>query len=146
MNRPPTQDPHAGKLIHQSIGNPAAGANFTWTSPTHSNWEIIAVHFALTTDANAANRIARLRFRDAATDVLYVLPSDIQVASKTAAYYFAQGFTNTLLTNTLSLRNGALPINLICYQTWNLSSEILDIQAGDQLTAIEIIFKRYIYF
>src|SRR3954471_5282930 len=60
--RPQKYDPEPLEILKGDT--PAAGANFSLTSPGRPGWRLVAVTFRLVTDANAANRSVTVDYAD----------------------------------------------------------------------------------
>lgn len=66
------------------IGNPAAGADWTYTAP--NTVELLAVGATLVTSAAVANRVPRLRFLDNAAHQLTTAPLQSNLVASTTAF------------------------------------------------------------
>jgi len=146
MNGTPTQQRAGAKIHVDVVANPSVATNWLWSPEPNATCELLSIYMVLTTDVNAANRTLRIKFYDGTRETIFAIPNQIQIASLACPYYFAQGYTNTNIPATEVFRSGALPINYIFPNTWTISSDLHNVQAGDQLSNIVITWLRYLSF
>lgn len=163
-NRPPTD----GQGLNQScaIANPAAGVNLSQNLNGTTNitcngianlvqgqkhW-LSNIRFTLTTDANAAARQVCIRLTDANGNIYYgYCIQATQAASTIVTYDFTAGVGPTFLgaaaltviptTNVAGTANevqGTLPDNLQFSDATVLTTRIVNIQVGDQISAVVV--------
>lgn len=122
--------------IHiETISNPAAGAEFTWT-PTHRMVEELCwVRADLVTDANVANRQPGLRITTPAGQPLIWHGANVQAASLTRNWLWSQHDIAPTATGTILHNN--IPGALWC-AAGILASNTVNLQAGDQWSNISI--------
>lgn len=83
---------HGPGAIRSITGtNPIAGAEIVETVPTNARWRLLATRFALVADANAADRGVLIELTDGTTAYHHTRQHDVQTASQTRTYNYAQG-------------------------------------------------------
>lgn len=117
-------------------GNPAAGANFNTVLNGTYRATIAAVQFTLTTSATVANRTAGITY-----DGMTFNAGVAQTAGLVETYSFYPG---AALTTVLPATGGQLTVPIPAGLSLNpgaaIASAIGGIQAGDQISAITIIY------
>lgn len=127
--------PGPANLVETAITNPAAGADFTWTV-TQAGL-LLAVNGQLVTSATVISRDVTLLVADASANRIYTGPLVVsQTASETYTYTF-QGAP--ILSGVVPNIVGAIPLNAYVKAGWTVSSSTLDLQTGDQWSAITIL-------
>jgi hypothetical protein len=139
-----SQDDRPGFMVNETIANPAAGANFTHSVPNGSEQKLHACSFLFTTDATVATRLVTMSLQDSVNNILvFSAPVAPQTASLAISYSFARGFQATQpAANAVQ----SLPL-------WDIrgdagqqfASNIITIQAGDQISNIECILEETIH-
>ena len=133
-----------GNLDIQTPDNPAAGANLTFTLPPAHYRILQSVQFALTTDANAANRYVNVDYlgrgglqniRNAAT-VVVTASATSQVFQFDTAHSISEWNTNTAIY--APLLDMPLPAG------WQVKITIDNIQVGDQIASVKL--TEYLFF
>lgn len=101
-----SDDPTDPVLRVVSVADPGAGADFTFTVPGASTWELLALTAQIVTDGTAQNRTPGLRVTDG-TDTIMKLPIGVAITTGlTVQVSWVAGacFTNTTLVgNTLGV-------------------------------------------
>ena len=131
-----------GALISYALDDPAAGANFASSVPTGARWRVIAFRCALTADVNAANRNVLARFLEE-TNVAVISTSGTAItATQVVTLLFGFGYVEHTDTITLTQQR-ALP-NLYLPEAASIELLVVGIQAGDQLSNINIYVEEWI--
>lgn len=123
-----------------TVSNPAVQTDWSYTVPTGSMWRLESVTFTLTADANVASRHMRIRVRrGGSTLYMSVGPSAI-TANGVGLLYAAKRLLAAQITSsshTTALFNAPplLPGDII-------DSQVTNMQAGDQLSAIVLVFTQ----
>jgi hypothetical protein len=123
---------------------PAAGANFSLTSPGRPGWKLVAVLFRLVTDANVANRSVTVDCDDG-NGTLF-LSNGIQgvvTANTTALFSFAAGRAISEANVNNQVFAPLQPAEFMGGQ--KLQINVLNKQAGDQLDRVVLVFERQDY-
>lgn len=120
---------------------PAAGANFSLTTPGRAGWKLLSLTFKLVTDANAANRSVTVDADDG-NGKLFASNGmqGVVLASTTALFSFQanRGTSEANVNNQLFVP--LLPV--IFEGGQKLQINVLNKQAGDQLSNIVAMFER----
>jgi hypothetical protein len=119
------------------IASPAAGADFTITTPGESTWSVLSIAATLTTSAVVANRVPVLRMTDGSS-VLWRVPALVAV---TASLTTQVSWVAELGYQQAALSGGALTVGLppMYLQPGNivaLTTSALDV--GDTWTNIVV--------
>jgi hypothetical protein len=124
--------------------SPAAGANFSLTSPGRPGWKLVAVLFRLVTDANAANRSVTVDYDDG-NGSLFVSNGiqGVVTASTTALFCFTSGRTVSEANVNNQVFAPLQPAEFMGGQ--KLQVNVLNKQAGDQLDRVVLVFERQEY-
>ncbi len=133
--------PASSNLI--TIPNPVAGANWQYIVPANTSLEIISIYFSITCDANAGNRYLMVTFDDGGVQFHESVQLQKVVASASQFAIFGAGLT-TIAASPITRSTAALPIGLLLQPTWRINSSVFDKQAGDQLSGIRILTRRYV--
>ncbi len=134
--------PGYGAINFASQSSPAAGANMAISVPAFEIWKIHIVTFRLVTDANVANRRVHLRFIPTLGAIIEALTEVDQPASLTRNYTFAKyGYLPSTNNNTEII--APLPHELFVTPEGTINTAILNIQAGDQISNIKIMYERF---
>ena len=126
-----------------AIPNPAAGADFSSSLSAFARFQIISINFTVVADVNVANRLIRLNTVSDTYSCNYVTAPGFQTASETINYYCGLGMANQDLSAALSIMTICLPDALIVQKDDDFVSDILTMQAGDQISNIRIRYKYW---
>jgi len=121
---------------------PAAGANFTTTLDVNFQSLIHAITFRLVTDANAANRYPGISFTYPTGEVFIFMPGTAITASTTANVYLLPGL-GTAVSYTANRYCSGLPTDFYVPRGTVVASYIANIQAGDQLSVMSVVLRRW---
>jgi hypothetical protein len=133
-----------GAMALFTVGNPAAGADWSFTLTANQKMRIQSFNAQLVTSATVANRIVRTLVNPAGNinPVWQAPPSQVIPASTTAQVSAASGqFTATTDTTTV---NVALPSPLLMGPTDVVQVKTLNLQVGDQWSNIAIHAEAWI--
>lgn len=130
-----------GFLGSANIGNPAAGANFTNTIDAGVVRRIMAVAFRLVTDATVATRTPGLEVVVGGIVAVSPLPGATQAASQTKDFSFSDVGQGLVSTPVLS---NCFPSDLYLKGGDVLRSQVVGIQAGDQLSNIVMVYEEWV--
>lgn len=122
-----------------SVSNPAAGADFSYTVPTGSFYRLIAVNYTLTTDANVANRLGRVRVKRGTPTIAVAAGAAVVAAGSTRVYFWNLG----TVANTVTATSDISPLvgfpTLVAGDV--IDSFLLNKQVGDQLSTVTLVFE-----
>lgn len=124
------------------VTSPAAGAEFTLTVPEGVIFKLLSIRARLVADANAANRfITFIVTSNAGQVVFHTAANAAQSANQTRRYCAAQcGFDYGALT---TLRTAPLTSDLWLRTGFTFTSEVLNIQVGDQWSEITALVEAW---
>ena len=134
-----------GEGIIRYVGgtNPAAGAEVAEVVPTNTRWRLISVFIRLTTDATVANRQAQIVIDDG-TDLFYSIVAPIVTASILRNHLFIAGYSplETAFDGNGHVR---LPLpNLKMFQGYRITTNTINLQAGDDYAAPRMLVEEWI--
>lgn len=139
-----------GELTRESFAVTGAGSQWFVQIPTNEVWQLIALHYRLTTSATAATRHVRMHFEPASLGTLNpTLPCGYtQVASTTVeGYFLAQSPRNDVAT--VAITGGALVgvTGMGEWWVWDglLRLTALLLQAGDNFSLVEATYNQWRY-
>jgi len=138
------EPPLTGRGVLRSIRgtNPAAGSVVSETVPTNARWTLHALQVSLTTDATITDRRMALRIDDGTNELMVIVSPQTQGASLTYTYNFAPvGIEHTLRWGNVLI---PIPANLTLLQGWRIRLWPDNLQAGDNLTAPQMLVEEWI--
>lgn len=140
--RPQKYDPEPLELV--AGDKPAAGANFSLTSPGRPGWLLVAVTFRLVTDANVATRFVTVDYDDGNGTLYASNGAQGGIAAGTTAIL---SFTANRATSEANTGNQIfVPLLPIEFQGGQkLQINVASKQGGDQLDRIVMAFIRRAY-
>ena len=130
-------------LVRVEAGVLPVATNFTWTPPARQHVELISVTVILSTDATVTNRRMRLVIGGVADDDAIIIASQNQLASTLIPYSFLRGFGYDSGALNLGGHTAGLPLGLLFANPEQLRSEIINFQAGDQITGYNIRYMMW---
>jgi hypothetical protein len=140
--RPQKYDPEPLEVVPGTA--PAAGANFSLTSPGRPGWRLVAVLFRLVTDANVADRAVTVDYDDGNGTLFGSNGVGFVVAASTTELFAFQENIGQAAWNTRS--QAFAPLLPAEFQGGRkLQINVLGIQATDQLDRIVMTFQRRSY-
>lgn len=132
------------EMIRLTEANPAVATNFSHTVAANTRILPVTIQYTLTTDANAANRIPNIAFNFAPTGILIFSSGNIITASLTALITFAVGIGVDYQNSANKNITSSLPLDFWINPGAAVASIITNIQAGDQISDIQLYFARQI--
>lgn len=132
-----------GYLSSANISNPGAGANFSWTIDTLNVLRIISITFKFTTDVTVANRRVMIAIYVGGILAIPSVCGSLQTASLAVDYPFADyGMQTTAVNSAMTL--SPLPPNVFLKKNDSIVSNIALIQAGDQISDINVVYEEWV--
>lgn len=140
--RPQKYSPRPLEIVPQTA--PAAGANFSATSPGRLGWRLVGLLFRLVTDANVASRSVTVDYDDGNGTVFVSNGMQGVVTASTTARF---AFDCERTVSEANANNQVFaPLRAIEFMPGQkLQINVLNKQAGDQLDQIVSVFEREIY-
>ena len=133
-----------GQLAYSTGVNPAAGAEISNSVPTGYVWKIMAIRFALVTDANVANRRVHFQFWDNG-DVAFEAISPVdQVASTTRNYSLAPWPSSPVSSNDDDIQI-TIPKDMLFVASEDFISSTVNLQVGDNFSAPHYRIEQFKY-
>jgi hypothetical protein len=140
--RPQKYDPEPLEIVRGDA--PAAGANFSLTTPGRAGWLLIAVLFRLVTDANVADRAVTVDYDDGNGSLFGSNGFGAVVAASTTELFAFQANVGQAAWNTAG--QAFVPLLPVEFQGGQkLQINVLNVQATDQLDHIVMAFLRRSY-
>lgn len=130
-----------GQLTIIRVANPAVASNWLYAPSLRRIERPIAIQFQIVTDGTAADRECRLRIHDATGAIISIGSSQATPANNTELWQYTQNIG--LFTNN-SVAYQFLPPNLELPLDGDIRSNVQNIQAGDQLSAIIIVLATWV--
>lgn len=126
------------------IPAPAQGANFSYTIPVGRRMHVRSIAFHFVTDANVATRRVVVYVIDPEGGISYsTIPTVTQAAGLSYDYTFAPG-SRELANAVGRYVTSHLASKLILVPGENISSDIQNVQAGDQIQEIYLLVEEFI--
>lgn len=120
-----------------TVGSPAVALGFTHDIPFSEIQRVLGISFQLVTDANAANRIARVEYLNASGAVFFTVASPFTVtASLTSRLNFGVGLQQ-FGANAAAQIGGPLPDFPLCGGL-AVRVAVASIQVADQVQGISL--------
>lgn len=135
-----------GRLISVSVANPAPGADLRQAVPAGKRWRLISGEFQFTTSATAANRVVELLARDAGTNRVFRIGSNLaQAASLVWFYTFGSGLSAIGETATAGGGQVSLPcpVGLELGAGMDIGTNTVARQAADQFQACTLLVEEW---
>jgi hypothetical protein len=140
----PHERPYDADYSHEviTVGSPVVATGFTRTVPGASRWRVQSLSFVLVADANAANRIARVEYLDAAGAVFAAVAAPFTVtANITSRLTFGIGIVQ-FGANAAAQIGASLP-NLRLNPGLSVRVAVAAIQAGDQISGAALFVDQW---
>lgn len=122
--------------------NPAAGVEISETVPTAARWRLASMRAQLVTDATVASRRPQLIVDDGTTELFRVIPNVTQAASTTKNWQFLDSFPSTGFDLNDAFSN--LPPGLFVFAGWRIRTSTIDLAAGDNWGAPQLLVEEWI--
>lgn len=137
------QTPGRGLIFTEDTADPAAGSNFSINVPTGETWRIHAIQFRFVTSATVASRRVRVRATTGQLGfgIVSLIQTD-QTASTTLDYSCAP-YGQMVDEIDSSDAFIIIPNELWVVSGGSISSSIRNIQAGDQVSNVELIVEKF---
>ena len=127
----------------ENPANPGAGNNWSVTVPNNVLLHLRGVSFQFLTDANVANRYPTLLVNNGTADVIVIPSVVLQTASVTYQWCFSiEAYPITTAVNNHA--TARIPRQVVMAPGWTLSSSVWNLQAGDTITNIYIVWGRHV--
>jgi hypothetical protein len=140
----PHERPLDGWAEHEprAIPTPAVATGFTYVVPGTVRERIMAVSFVLVADANAANRLPRVEYLNAAGDVFASVAAPfVLTATLTSRFTFAVGLQQ-FGANAAAQIGGPLP-PLKLNSGLSVRVSVGAVQAGDQISVASLFVDQW---
>jgi hypothetical protein len=131
-----------GFLRSISVGNPAAGAEWSLTVPTNARWRVQAANSLFTASAGVANRVPECNLDDGANSFFIGEPNSVVVALGAPQVTFASTVP-TAVANVADV-TASIPSPAYLLAGHRINSRTLNIQAADQYSAIFVNVEEWI--
>lgn len=129
-------------LVTRDLDDPAAGADLSWRSPEDTRLLLHSVFLTLTTDANVANRRVTVQGCHGSTAFTQAPAPGHQVASETIYYRFAPCILGIDESDDLSYMWAPISEHLYLEPDHYLQTNVINIQAGDQISDVTIRYYQ----
>lgn len=135
------QTQYQGVMGSSNLGNPAAGADFSYAVQANFRQRIISLFFTLTTSATAGTRQVTIIVDDGANTLGEFPANNTQAASLTNTYTAsAAPYATTTLATQLFV---PLPPDLRLGSTFRVRSLTAGLLAGDQFSTIRLLAETW---
>ena len=129
-------------LLTKDAPNPALQTNFDISIDPAHRIQLLSVNFSLTTDANVANRLVRIKSISETFSCNYAVAPVVQTAGKTIIYNFGLGLPPLDLTAS-GLIQCTLPNMFFLEAIDDFESDCLALQATDSIANIRYKYKYW---
>ncbi len=134
----------AGRTEAFGVGNPAAGADWTYTVFTHQRVKVIAVSALLTTAAAVANRAPRLIIDDGAV-TLFEAPAAVAIpASQVVQHSWGAGAGGPVTADNAAAISSPIPNDLFLTGGMRVRTSTGLLQAADQWSNIRLLLQEWV--
>jgi hypothetical protein len=140
----PHERPYDPDYSHEpiTIGAPAVATGFTHVVPGATRQRIVSVSFVLAADANAANRIPRVEFLNAAGAVFFAVAAPFTVtANVTSRLNFGIGIQQFGANAAAQIGAGLPAFKLNAGLAVRVA--VAAIQAGDQISGASLFVDQW---
>lgn len=126
----------AGVVSVTPLGNPSAGADWTFTCASRARQRLVSLCATLTTSAVAANRDVVLVIDNGAIPIAQIPAGFALAASGSNVYTFGDSLVQSPAFNGVSI--APTPSQLFLSSNWRVRTVTGNIQAADQWSAITV--------
>ena len=126
------------------VPNPAAGAGWTTTIDNRTQFELCSCGFQFTADANVADRILRLVVISGIYEVCAVGMDIVIAANAVRRPFWMKGLGQYQRVYNYIYYSMPWPEDVILNGGMRLACEVDGIQAGDAITNISVMGKRWL--
>lgn len=130
-------------LLPVDITAPAAGSDFHHYLEEGYTYQLLSMTLTFTTSVVVANRIVILHSHIGQKVLMSIPVEGLQVASEALVYNFTSGGFRLDLSALLSLMFVALPTEVLLPGGTRISSQTLNIDAGDQFSNIYLYLRKW---
>ena len=131
-------------IVHEIPANPAVATNFVGAAPVNARSLLSLISLKLITDANVANRFIELQLNRGVNATVFAHAFYTHIASKTYKYIAFAG--NVLPSGTVyDTVHFPLPDLSLFLEGDSIQASVLNVQVGDQLSDIRLIWKVWPY-
>lgn len=121
---------------------PGVGININEVVPSSARWRLAAIRFTLTTSGAGGGRVMALTYDNGGLIFAVSETPLIQPISTTWTYNYAVGFAGVV--NTGSPVMAQLPTPLILGDGWHIRTAVVNLDAGDQLSAPTYVVEEWL--
>jgi len=135
------------KIIHPPVvipvSNPAAGATASYTLASNECLFIHSIRFRVANSAVAGNRYAAVEFQnDAGLTLMSSAQTNANIVNEDRVFYFVSNMASVgYVSDTRKIY--AIPYPILLPPKWLIQILYTGMDAGDQLTAFNIVASRY---
>lgn len=140
LDSPPLQRYGFPELVYGA--QPAAGAHFTPTMDGRFHVRLVSLYCKFVADANVASREVVVEYREAGALRYALAGINTTVTAGLTAYYAFSAFQPEAVATVDSSALVPLP-GIILPPTHDFRLYVLNVQAGDQLSAIRFVWERF---
>ena len=134
---------NSGALVDSTLGNPAAGADWTFTFATLTRARVQNVNAQLVIANAGVARIIRVQVKDGGGNILWQSAAQQTGAINTTVQVSMAG-NNVTTTSDPTTLNIGLPSPLIVAGGWTLGTSTVGINAADQWSNIRVTQEQYV--
>lgn len=129
-------------ILRVSPADPDPGANLLFLLPNNFYYKLISFKFRLVTDSTVISRFLTLEISDGGDELFWTQLTTTIAASQTKDIFTAP--FGTTPPNTSAGQIGMpWPIDIYLKPNWNFTTTIVNLQAADQISDIQIALERW---
>lgn len=126
------------KILTKTVGNPAAGADWSLVVPAGKTWQLLSVTAFFQASAVVANRFPFLNISNiGAVKIIQIGPGNSVATSVGTTQQWIAGWSGAE-TSVLGVINRYLPSGLVLPSGYTISTTTVSKDVGDQWSAISI--------
>ncbi len=130
-----------GGIAIDTISNPGAGTNFSWSVPAHLRVKPMGLVFSFATDATVANRVVGVAFKISGVVVFFSNAEYDQPANKGVTYHFG---LNTYEFGVLFSSRAVVRLPEAYLRSGDtIVTLIFRLQGGDSITSISHMYEYW---
>lgn len=133
-----------GDIITITPADPAAGANLSFLVPINAFIIPLSIDFLFTTSAVVATRIVSVSGYDGSDRFQVTKSQNSQAASAAWSYHFSVNIGGAIGLAGTSEQNGVISYPMLLRQGDSLITNIVNIDAGDQISNVVIRYLQFI--
>jgi hypothetical protein len=135
-----------GPLVSQPVPAPAAGADFTITTPdtlAQGVWQIVSIRARLVTSATVANRFVALTVKDEVANEVCRVGFDTAITAGLTVFCTFTPAVSTVVGGVTNVKALTFPLPAGPYPSRTaFSSVTTNVDTGDQWSQIAVIYQR----